>query len=245
VRRTRAFNALLLLNAALLCGGCVSVSGPNLFGFTGTGGNASADINRVSAIVSISAPTASLPNSHFSAFSSLGQNTAPPERPAAAAQRHRTPRAKPPPHDFLIKPVASGRLTSGHGYRINPVTGKPRRHNGIDYAATRGTKVFAAGAGIVEHMYRSRSYGNYIRIRHADGYATAYAHLNSFAKGIKAGVIVKQGQTIGTVGSTGKSTGPHLHFELIHEGRFVDPLSNRRQSDLADAGSYFYNLAKN
>lgn len=156
------------------------------------------------------------------------------EREAAAAQKHRTPRAKPPPHDFIVKPVATGRLTSGHGYRLSPLgVSKPRIHKGIDYAAPRGTDVYAAGAGIVERIYRSSSYGNYIRIRHADGYATAYAHLDSYAKGIKVGTIVKRWQTIGTVGNTGRSTGPHLHFELIHKGRFVDPLKNRANTELA------------
>ena len=164
---------------------------------------------------------------------------------AAATQKHRTPRTQPPPHQFLIKPVATGRLTSGHGYRLNPLSAKPKKHNGIDYAAPRGTEVYAAGAGKVVHMYRSKSYGNYIRIRHSNGYSTAYAHLNNFAAGIKVGTVVKQGQTIAAVGSTGHSTGNHLHFELIHKGRFVDPLSTHANTELANNADKLNTLALN
>lgn len=243
MRRIAAIPALLA--ATTLNIGCASVSVPSLLGFTGSGGNASADHAIKTSQASASAPATLMPKSQHAVFSFLGSENTLNERKPAAAQKHRTPKAQPPPHNFLIKPVASGRLTSGHGYRINPLSAKPKKHNGIDYAAARGTKVFAAGAGIVEHMYRSSSYGNYIRLRHADGYATAYAHLNHFAPGIKMGSIVKQGQTIGAVGSTGQSTGPHLHFELIHKGRSVDPLSNRLPTELADASTNLDRLVKN
>jgi len=216
---------IALTLVALLSSGCASVSGANFLGLNTSGGNASAD----SEYPTPAAPVILIPRSHYSAFTIIDPDNWPPEseyqRVAAAGQNHRTPKAKPPPHRFMIKPVAAGRLTSGHGYRLNPLSAKPKKHNGIDYAATRGTEVYAAGAGKVVNMYRSKSYGNYIRIRHANGYSTAYAHLNNFASGIKVGSVVEQGQTIGAVGSTGFSTGNHLHFELIHKGRFVDPLS--------------------
>ena len=150
-------------------------------------------------------------------------------RIAAHSQSHRTPRTKPPAHQLMTKPVAEGVLTSGHGYRLNP-TGKPRTrwHKGIDYAAPVGTLVFAAGDGIIVQRYTSDSYGNYLRIRHSNGFSTAYAHMHRFAKKVQVGNKVKKGQVIGEVGSTGRSTGPHLHFEVIHNGKFVNPLFEQR-----------------
>lgn len=129
------------------------------------------------------------------------------------------------PHTLLKKPVASGRLTSGHGYRFSP-TGipLPKKHRGVDYAAPTGTPIYAAGSGVIDKHYVSKSYGNYIRIKHANGFQTAYAHMDEFASGLSVGSEVSKGQRIGTVGSTGRSSGPHLHYELIHNGRFVDPL---------------------
>jgi len=143
------------------------------------------------------------------------------------------------PHNLMIKPVAVGVLTSGHGYRISP-TGEPvpRKHKGVDYAAPVGTEVFAAGDGVIEKRYNSKSYGNYIRIRHDNGFSTAYAHLHSFSRGMKEGTTVKRGQVIGKVGSTGRSTGPHLHFELIHDGDFIDPLFDHKQETLANTRSF-------
>lgn len=129
------------------------------------------------------------------------------------------------PHTLMTKPVAAGRLTSGHGYRFSP-TGLPlpKKHKGIDYGAPTGTPVFAAGDGVIDKLYVSTSYGNYIRIKHANGFSTVYAHLDKFNDGLAVGSTVAQGQRIGDVGSTGRSSGPHLHFELLHNGRFVDPL---------------------
>ena len=109
---------------------------------------------------------------------------------------------------FLMrKPVRGSRLTSTYGYRIHPVHGTRRMHRGVDWAAKRGTPILAAGNGVVETAGRKGGYGNYIRIRHANGYKTAYAHLYRFAEGLKTGVKVKQGQVVGYVGSTGRSTG--------------------------------------
>ena len=129
------------------------------------------------------------------------------------------------PHTMMKKPVGDGRLTSGYGYRLNPKGFRvPKRHKGIDYAAPTGTAVYAAESGTIDKIYVSTSYGNYIRIAHENDFFTAYAHLNAFADGLTEGSEVSRGQIIGHVGNTGKSTGAHLHFELIHKGRFIDPL---------------------
>jgi len=100
----------------------------------------------------------------------------------------------------------------------------------VDFAAPRGTPILAAGSGTVERANRYGGYGNYIRIRHTDGYKTAYAHLKSFARGVRAGKYVKQDQVIGYVGTTGRSTGPHLHYEVHHHGKKINP---RRLSQLS------------
>jgi murein DD-endopeptidase MepM/ murein hydrolase activator NlpD len=98
-------------------------------------------------------------------------------------------------------------------------------HTGIDWAATPGTPILASGTGVIEEVGPKGQYGNYIRIRHANGYQTAYAHMSRFAQGVREGVKVRQGQVIGFVGNTGFSTGPHLHYEVLVNNRFVDPLS--------------------
>ena len=128
------------------------------------------------------------------------------------------------PHTLMKKPVKSGRLTSGFGYRLSPTGIRlPKRHKGVDFAAPTGTPVFAAGNGEVDKLYVSSSYGNYIRIAHENNFATAYAHLDTFADGLEVGSTVKRGQKIGTVGNTGRSTAAHLHYELIYKGKFIDP----------------------
>jgi len=103
-------------------------------------------------------------------------------------------------------------------------------HTGVDFAAPRGTPILAAGEGTVERANRYGGYGNYIRIRHSDGYKTAYAHLKNFARGVKKGTYVKQDQVIGYVGTTGRSTGPHLHYEVHLHGKKINP---RRLSQLS------------
>ena len=128
---------------------------------------------------------------------------------------------------FLMrKPVrgASVRLTSGFGYRRHPLLNERRMHTGIDWAAQPGTPILAAGRGIIEEARRRGTYGNYVRIKHANSYQTAYAHMRRFGPGIRPGVRVRQGQVIGFVGSTGLSSGPHLHYEMLVNKRFVDPL---------------------
>jgi murein DD-endopeptidase MepM/ murein hydrolase activator NlpD len=127
---------------------------------------------------------------------------------------------------WLLKtPVDGARLSSGFGSRRHPVLGYTRMHRGIDFAAPQGTPVLAAGAGVIEAAGRNRGYGNYLRLRHNRGYATAYAHLARFAPGMRPGRRVEQGEVIGHVGATGLATGPHLHYELLVDGRQVNPLS--------------------
>lgn len=116
------------------------------------------------------------------------------------------------------------RISSRFGKRFHPILKQYRTHSGVDYAAPMGTKVYASGDGTVVSSKWVNGYGNYITIRHNSEYSTGYAHLKSFAKGIRPGVRVKQGQVIAYVGNTGRSTGPHLHFEVIKNGRKVDPL---------------------
>jgi murein DD-endopeptidase MepM/ murein hydrolase activator NlpD len=96
-------------------------------------------------------------------------------------------------------------------------------HKGVDFAAPRGTPIFSAGDGYVERIGPWSSYGNYIRIRHGDTYSTAYAHMKGFARGLRKGQRIRQGQVIGYVGTTGRSTGPHLHYEVLKNGKQVNP----------------------
>ncbi|MHC1944500.1 M23 family metallopeptidase [Bradyrhizobium sp. UFLA06-06] len=125
---------------------------------------------------------------------------------------------------LLRKPVVSGRLGDGFGWRIHPILGDRRFHEGVDYAAPYGSPIAAAGAGVVETEGYERGYGRYIRVRHDRGYETTYAHVASFPSGLKIGDRVRQGETIAFVGSTGLSTGPHLYYEVRINGRNVDPL---------------------
>jgi murein DD-endopeptidase MepM/ murein hydrolase activator NlpD len=127
---------------------------------------------------------------------------------------------------FLMRnPVKGGRFTSGFGNRRHPLLRRIRMHTGVDWAAPSGTPILAAGDGTIEIAERHGGYGNYIRIRHANGFATAYGHMTRFAPGSKPGAHVKQGQIIGFVGSTGRSTGPHLHYEVLVNNKFVNPMT--------------------
>ncbi len=126
---------------------------------------------------------------------------------------------------FLVrKPVADGVVTSGFGYRNHPIMHVSEFHSGVDWAAPFGTPIFAAGTGSIEEIGLKGGYGKYVRVRHANGYETAYGHMTAFAKGLDVGSKVRQGQVIGFVGSTGLSTGSHVHFEIIVNDRFVDPI---------------------
>jgi murein DD-endopeptidase MepM/ murein hydrolase activator NlpD len=126
---------------------------------------------------------------------------------------------------FLVrKPVSNAIMRSGFGARRHPILGFVKMHTGVDWAAPYGTPIFASGNGVVEKAEREGGYGNYVRLKHANGYETAYGHMSAFAKGMEPGKRVRQGQVIGFVGSTGMSTGAHVHYEILVNGRFVDPM---------------------
>lgn len=124
---------------------------------------------------------------------------------------------------LLRTPVDGARLSSGFGRRKHPILGYTKMHKGLDFAAPRGTPIYAAGDGVIERVGRNGGYGKYIRIRHHSGYKTAYAHMKGYGKGVKKGKRVKQGQVIGYVGTTGRSTGPHLHYEVLLNNKQVNP----------------------
>lgn len=124
---------------------------------------------------------------------------------------------------LLRTPIDGARISSRYGMRKHPILGYSRMHTGIDFAAPTGTPILAAGDGVVQRIGRNGGYGNYIRLHHNDTYDTAYAHLSRYAKGMKKGSKVRQGDVIGYVGSTGRSTGPHLHYEILRDGKHVDP----------------------
>jgi murein DD-endopeptidase MepM/ murein hydrolase activator NlpD len=126
---------------------------------------------------------------------------------------------------FLVrKPVNEAIMRSGFGGRRHPILGYTKMHTGVDWATAYGTPIFAAGNGVIEKIGLEGGYGKYIRVKHNNGYETAYGHMSAFAKGMEAGKRVRQGQVIGFVGSTGLSTGPHVHYEILVNGRFVDPM---------------------
>jgi murein DD-endopeptidase MepM/ murein hydrolase activator NlpD len=124
---------------------------------------------------------------------------------------------------LLRTPIESARVSSGFGMRKHPILGYSKMHKGIDFAAPEGTPILASGDGVIEVAGRTGGYGNYVRIRHTDDYETAYGHMSAYGRGIKSGVRVTQGQVIGYVGSTGQSTGPHLHYEIMIDGVQVNP----------------------
>ena len=120
---------------------------------------------------------------------------------------------------LMKTPINGARLSSTFGMRKHPILGYNKMHRGTDFAAPKGTPIMASGSGTVEIVKWWGAYGKYIRIKHNSKYKTAYAHLNSYARGIRPGAKVKQGQIIGYVGSTGRSTGPHLHYEVLVNGK--------------------------
>ena len=125
---------------------------------------------------------------------------------------------------LMRTPIDGARLSSRFGRRHHPILGYTKVHRGVDFAAPRGTPIMAAGRGIVTAAGRNGAYGLYVRIRHNTTYSTAYAHMRAIARGIRRGRRVRQGQTIGYVGSTGRSTGPHLHYEVMRNNRQINPL---------------------
>ncbi len=130
---------------------------------------------------------------------------------------------------FLASPLEFSRMTSGFGGRMHPIAKQFRMHNGVDYAAPTGTPIRSVGDGVVEFSGVQRGYGNSVEVKHRDGKSTFYAHMNTIA--VRKGQLVEQGQNIGTVGSTGWSTGPHLHFEFRINGQHHDPMTIAQQSN--------------
>jgi murein DD-endopeptidase MepM/ murein hydrolase activator NlpD len=125
---------------------------------------------------------------------------------------------------LVRNPTIAGFVSSGFGLRRDPILGDTRMHTGVDLAAPTGTPIHASGDGVVKMIGWESGYGKYIRIGHTNRYETAYGHMTAFARGIEIGTRVRRGQVIGFVGSTGYSTGPHLHYEILADGRFVDPM---------------------
>lgn len=126
---------------------------------------------------------------------------------------------------LIRTPISGARLSSSFGMRRHPISGYNSMHRGVDFAAPTGTPIIAAGSGVITESGWYGSYGRYIRIRHNSTYDTAYAHMSRIARGVRPGARVEQGQIIGYVGSTGRSTGPHLHYEILVNNRKVNPLT--------------------
>jgi murein DD-endopeptidase MepM/ murein hydrolase activator NlpD len=137
---------------------------------------------------------------------------------------------------LLKTPVDGAKITSGFGMRHHPILGFSKMHKGIDFGVPPGTPIMAAGDGSVEMAGPNGAYGNYVRIRHGSGFATAYAHMQRIAQGVHTGRRVMQGQIIGFVGSTGRSTGPHLHYEVMQGNNQVNPLSIKVPTGIKLAG---------
>lgn len=137
---------------------------------------------------------------------------------------------------LLRTPIDGARISSGFGMRRHPILGYSKMHKGVDFAAPRGTPVYAAGDGVIERANWFGAYGNYVKVRHGNEYSTAYGHLSRFADGVRPGKRVRQGQVIGYVGSTGRSTGPHLHYEVLRGDDQLNPASIKMPSGRSLAG---------
>lgn len=135
------------------------------------------------------------------------------------------PSGKSAKRALMKTPIDGARLSSRYGRRRHPILGYTRMHKGADFAAGRGTPIMAAGDGVIQRASRYGGYGNYVRIRHNSSYSTAYAHLSRYGRGIRKGKRVKQGQIIGYVGATGLARGAHLHYEVLFNGKQVNPMT--------------------
>ena len=152
---------------------------------------------------------------------------------------------------IMKTPINGARLSSRYGNRKHPILGYTKMHRGLDFAAPLGTPIFAAGDGIIEKAGWNGSYGKYIRIRHTGTYKTAYAHLSGFHKNVRIGKRVLQGKIIGYVGTTGRSTGPHLHYEVIKNNIQVNPMKiklpagkNISKADINDYKNHIEKIIK-
>ncbi len=146
---------------------------------------------------------------------------------------------------ILKTPLDGARLSSSFGMRKHPISGFNKMHKGVDFAAPKGTPIYAGGNGVIEYIGRNGGYGNYIRIRHNNNYKTAYAHLSNYKKGISKGSRVNQGDIIGFVGSTGVSTGPHLHYEIIYNNKQINPMKLKLPSGKILKGEELERFKKN
>ena len=131
---------------------------------------------------------------------------------------------------LMKTPINGARLSSGFGMRKHPILGYNKKHQGVDFAAPTGTPIMAAGTGHIEFVGNNGGAGKYIRIKHLNGYKTSYSHLSKYAPGIQKNIKVRQGQVIGYVGNTGLSTGPHLHYEVIYNGKRINPMKMKLPS---------------
>jgi murein DD-endopeptidase MepM/ murein hydrolase activator NlpD len=148
-------------------------------------------------------------------------------RPQGGAEGFYSPQGESVVRSFLRTPMDASKITSHFGMREHPILGFSALHAGVDFAAPPGTPILAAGTGKVVMAGPNGGYGNYVKLQHTSDVATAYAHMSRVGPGIKPGVSVRQGQVIGFVGTTGLSTGPHLHYEFIRGGKQVNPLAQK------------------
>ncbi len=148
---------------------------------------------------------------------------------------------------IMRTPISGARLSSRFGMRKHPILGYSKMHRGVDFAAKRGTPIMSAGDGRVSFAGRNGSYGKFLEIRHLNGFSTRYGHLHKFKKGIKKGKIVKQGDIIGFVGNTGRSTGPHLHYEVKHKRRIINPMTlklpSRMEVEKNEMPNFYANIS--
>jgi murein DD-endopeptidase MepM/ murein hydrolase activator NlpD len=146
---------------------------------------------------------------------------------------------------LLRTPINGARISSGFGMRNHPILGYTKMHKGVDFAAPTGTPIYASGDGVINFVGIKGGYGNYLQIKHNDQYASAYAHLSRFATGIAQGKKVKQGQIVAYVGSTGSSTGPHLHYEILVAGNQVNPANVKFKTGNVLAGKELASFKRN
>ena len=148
---------------------------------------------------------------------------------------------------IMRTPINGARLSSRFGLRKHPILGFSKMHRGVDFAAKRGTPIMSAGDGKVSFAGRNGSYGKFIEIRHLNGFSTRYGHLQKFARNLKKGKNVKQGEIIGYVGNTGRSTGPHLHYEVKHKRRIINPMTlklpSKVQVDSKEISNFYANIS--
>ena len=146
---------------------------------------------------------------------------------------------------MLRTPINGATITSGYGMRNHPILGYSKMHRGVDFGAPTGTPIYAAGDGTVEFAGRKGGYGNYLKIKHGDKYASAYGHISRFASNVSPGRKVKQGQIVAYVGATGMATGPHLHYEILVNNEQINPANIKFKAGNSLAGKELAAFHKN